>query len=207
MTDRVLIVTARYPVLGEVKSRLAADIGQEAALSVYRRLLDRCAAVVSEAGVETFLFFTGTDDPATRERFSSMGCRIESQCEGDIGVRMQHAFESVWQLYPGAKLVLMGTDVPDASARIIHRAFEALDRNDAVIGPAADGGYYLVGLRSPEPAIFSGIAWSTETVRAQTLEVLHSKGKRVALVDELHDIDYLADLHASNHFPEYPSKQ
>ncbi|MGF1564546.1 MAG: TIGR04282 family arsenosugar biosynthesis glycosyltransferase [Flavobacteriales bacterium] len=207
MTDRVLIVTARYPVLGEVKSRLANVIGSEAALKVYLTLLDRCAAVLANLQAKKYIFFTGTDAPQTRLYFQSLGCHIAEQSDGDIGQRMHHAFTTVWEANPKAKLVLVGTDVPDLTAGIVEAAFNALNTHNAVLGPAIDGGYYLIGLSAPEPEVFTGIAWSTETVCATTIDILQQKGKRVALVDELHDIDYLADLQASIHFPEYPSEQ
>lgn len=207
MTDRVLIVTARYPVLGEVKTRLATSIGREAALKVYRTLLDRCATVLSNLKVKKFIYFTGTDAPQTRAYFQSLGCHIAEQSDGDIGQRMHHAFRTVWEANPEAKIVLIGTDVPDLSARIIEDAFNALETHDAVIGPATDGGYYLIGLSAAEPAVFTGIEWSTDSVCASTIDILRNKGKKVTLVDELHDIDYLSDLQDSKHFPEYPSIQ
>ncbi len=206
MTDRAVVVTARYPQLGEVKSRLAADMGHEAALAVYRKLLHRCLAAVAEIDATRYIFFTGTHDPETHEHASQLGFRCELQCEGDIGQRMANAFAKVWEQHPTAHVILVGTDVPDLSPAILNRAFDQLTSADAVLGPASDGGYYLIGLRSAEPTIFTDMEWSTDKVAVDTLERLKQASKTVACVDELHDIDYLADLYKSDHFPEYTNE-
>lgn len=203
MTDRVLIVTARYPILGEVKSRIAAEIGHEQALKVYQKLLDRCLSTIAGCECLKYIFFTGTDDPQTRKQVAELGCGIEPQSEGDIGRRMMDAFDRVWRMHPDAHVVLVGTDVPDLRSEIIERAFAQLEDHDAVIGPATDGGYYLIGLRRPLPEVFIGPEWGMPSVCANTVSILEASQQRIGWVDELSDIDYLADLFESVHFPEY----
>jgi len=185
--ERHLVVFARLPRLGIVKRRLAAGIGPLAATSFYRRTLNdllrrlgrdrrwRCHLAV-------------TPDRAVHEApFWPDAFCVRPQGKGDLGARMDRAMAGL----PPGPAVLVGADIPDIRAHHIWRAFQALRGADAVFGPAADGGYWLVGLkRSPRsPDVFSDIPWSADDTLARTLDKCAGAGLRVALVDALADVD------------------
>jgi rSAM/selenodomain-associated transferase 1 len=114
------------------------------------------------------------------------------QHPGDLGERMQQAFETAFSA--GAqKVVIIGSDCPELSGALLDQAFATLDHADFVLGPVPDGGYYLLGMKAPAPALFEDIAWSTETVREKTLEKMAALGKTCALLPVLADIDTEAD--------------
>ena len=118
---------------------------------------------------------------------------FHSQGQGDLGDRMHRAFREA--MATGAeRAVIVGTDCPEITADLVQRAFHLLDRNDVVLGPAADGGYYLIGMRRLVPELFSGITWGTERVRQQTLTAARRAGVSVGLLDLLSDVDRPEDL-------------
>ncbi len=182
-----LIVFVKAPRPGEVKTRLATSIGAEAACEAYRKLVaGLLAKLTSLDGVE--LRFAPDDAEAEIRPWSRTGWQLAPQGGGDLGMRLQVAFESA--LHLGAKhVVVIGSDCPDVTAADIQRAWEALQSHDVVIGPASDGGYWLIGLNQPERSLFEGLAWSTDKVLAQTIERCRASGLRVKLLRELDDVD------------------
>ncbi len=182
--NRHLVVFARAPALGRVKSRLAAGIGAGAALAFYRRTL---AAVLRRVGRDrrwrTTLAIT--PDRATNPRLWPLKLPRLPQGQGDLGRRMARVFRT----WPRGPVILIGADIPEITATHIIRAFRALGSADAVFGPARDGGYWLVGLRRGPalPGIFRDVRWSTRHALADTLANL--EGRRVARIDRLDDID------------------
>jgi uncharacterized protein len=115
------------------------------------------------------------------------------QADGDLGRRMEDAFARAFA--DGAeRVVIVGSDLPELSASLLRRAFDALDVHPAVLGPARDGGYYLLGLRRMVPGIFDGIAWSTPDVLAATLARFRAADVAPAMLDELADVDEVQDL-------------
>lgn len=181
---RHLVVFAKAPALGRVKSRLAAGVGASAALAFYRRTLTTLLLRVgSDRRWRTALAVT--PDRAKGGRLWPVRLPRRPQGGGDLGVRMSRVFRR----WPPGPVVLIGADIPAITAAHIQRAFRALGNADAVFGPARDGGYWLVGLRrGPRlPGIFDDVRWSTKHALADTLANL--KGRRVALVDTLDDID------------------
>ena len=108
-----------------------------------------------------------------------------------MGERMSHSFEIALQQARSALIV--GSDIAQLSARIMEDAFRQLQTHDFVIGPAVDGGYYLLGMKAPTPTLFEGIEWSTPTVFAETVAIIEGMGKTYALAPELSDIDYAED--------------
>jgi rSAM/selenodomain-associated transferase 1 len=131
-----------------------------------------------------------------RERVAAWlgdGPEYHPQADGDLGDRLRAAFDHAFA--GGARrVVVIGSDLPDLSAHHLRRAFRALDGAPAVLGPARDGGYWLLGLRRPVPEAFDGIPWSTGSVLARTVERLRAAGAGPALLDELADVDEAADL-------------
>ena len=185
-----LVLFARNPVLGRVKSRLAATVGPEKALDAYRQLLGHAleAALACPAVLYLFLSdFVEEDSAWVPPDFLQ---RIQQGTS--LGERMSNALTEV--LAQGhEKAVLVGCDLPDLTADILGEAFERLDDHDLVLGPARDGGYYLVGLKEPRPALFYGIDWSTPRVFSQTLEKTKAMGLSAHRLPILADIDDESD--------------
>jgi hypothetical protein len=121
---------------------------------------------------------------------------LAAQMEGDLGRRMHAAFRRIFSRNLTQKVVIIGTDCPGLDAARIAEAFDALDANDLVLGPAADGGYYLLGMRRLLAWAFEGIPWSTDGVLKATLAAAAANGATAGLLDELRDVDTLADLRA-----------
>ena len=183
-----LIVFVRAPMIGAVKRRLASGIGPLAAHRFYvattRRLLGR---VSGDPRWKTWLAVT-PDDYARRGRFWPGQVERLPQGTGDLAARMAGALGRF-----GGPTVVVGSDIPDLAARHVAAAFVALGRADIVFGPAGDGGYWLVGTRSPAvvPGLFRGVRWSGPHALADTLS--NAANRRVALLEPLDDVDEPAD--------------
>ncbi|MBN1260004.1 MAG: TIGR04282 family arsenosugar biosynthesis glycosyltransferase [Anaerolineae bacterium] len=187
---RRLIVYAKRPLPGYAKTRLGATLGEEAAAGVYSRLLYAYLLdLVSTALPATHLVLS-VANPADVAFFAGAFPEIEvcPQVSGDLGMRMAASFaEAFWE---GAEeVVLTGSDIPALESKLIMIAFERLATHDAVIGPAADGGYYLIGMRSPGADLFRNIAWSTDRVLSQTEALAQSLGLSLGRLPTLHDLD------------------
>lgn len=193
MTAHHVIVFARAPELGKVKTRLAADVGAPAALGIYRMLGRRAVAAACSAGeAEVTVQFTPAGSDAVMAAWlagaASDHVAFRVQEEGDLGARMSGAIRDA--VHRGATAVaVIGTDCPSMDADVIARAFAALETVDVVLGPALDGGYYLIAARTPHEALFSGIPWSScDTLRC-TMEAADAAGLRVALLEPRMDVD------------------
>jgi rSAM/selenodomain-associated transferase 1 len=189
---RTIIVFARAPRAGEVKTRLAAGVGEPAALAIYRWLGARTlSAARALRNVRVVVHFTPSDGAADLRAWLG-DTTLHPQCTGDLGARMHHAVADA--LAGGAgEVLVVGTDCPGLDARLLDRAFGALRDADVVIGPATDGGYYLIGLRALAPALFAAIPWSSADTLAHTLRAAQSAGMSVALMEEHDDIDTASD--------------
>ena len=191
-----LILFARYPVPGRAKTRLIPALGAEGAAALHRRLVSRtlctarkaCQAVSTELEVR----FEGGSEQAM-SHWLGEGARFLPQATGDLGERMASAFDESFRAGPTAT-VIIGSDCPGLTPDVIIAAFARLKESTAVLGPARDGGYYLIGLSSPMPELFRGIAWGTERVLADSLAVLQHRGCQPALLNALEDIDRPEDL-------------
>jgi uncharacterized protein len=194
---------ARYPELGCVKSRLAAAIGPAAALRVYRVLLQRSIQTLSRISPRACCSLCHTPRNAAdyfqqvaKENGLSAPFAQDDEAT-DLGARMLAA----WQHMAGlghSPIFLAGSDCPDMSSTHLQLAIDAMHQgSDLVLGPAHDGGYYLIGVRHPRPELLEGIAWSTDRVLAQTLQRAETGGLRTTLLPRLRDIDRLEDLVAS----------
>jgi rSAM/selenodomain-associated transferase 1 len=191
-----LLVFAREPELGRVKTRLAAGIGAEAALAVYRELLALTAAAVAAAQVPATVWLAeapaGADPTQPRPEWPGLPWR-EQPAAGALGVRMAQAFEAAFAAGAG-RVVVIGTDCPGLSAALLRQAFDELLTHELVVGPADDGGYYLLGMNKLEADLFLNKAWSTATVLPDTLADAARLGLRVARLPILHDVDSAQDL-------------
>ncbi len=194
MNPDLLLVFVKEPSPGEVKTRLAQAIGAKAAAELYRLLTEEVLRRTAPAGSEyrRLLFFA---PPQASPAMASWlpGETLVEQVEGDIGARMAAAFEEAFRR--GAqRALLIGTDVPGLSRELLIEGFASLEDHDLVLGPAQDGGYYLVGLGRPQPALFRSVAWSTPSVLATTVERAGALGLSVRLLETLGDVDTVADL-------------
>ena len=186
---RRVIVFARVPELGQVKTRLAADLGADAALAIYRSLAEHTLAVargVPECEIE--VRYTPAEGADIIARWLGADLLLRPQGGGDLGMRMHQAVTEAFQ--DGiAAVAVIGTDCPSLAMDVIERAFEYLENADVVLGPASDGGYYLIALSAPHSALFQDIPWSSPETLQRTLAVAHESGLRVALLEERSDVD------------------
>jgi uncharacterized protein len=192
----VLLVFLKEPRPGAVKSRLAASIGPDHAAAVYRamseELIRRTAPRTDE--YERILLF---DPPDAGPRLAEWWPReaLAPQADGDLGQRMARAFAAAFA--GGARRVaLIGTDVPALAFEDVRDALESLDDHDVAIGPATDGGYYLIALKGPRPELFEGIGWSGPEVLAGTLDRASRRDLSVRVLRTIGDVDTIEDLAA-----------
>lgn len=189
-----LLIFARYPELGRVKTRLAAGIGNEAALQVYRELLAHTQAVVAPLAAHKWLWLAEAG-PAADRTDPWTGYEPMPQPVGDLGHRMHSAFAHAFDQGATAT-VIIGTDCPGLATAHLREAYAALETHDVVLGPATDGGYYLLGMKQLWPELFREKQWSTASVRADTLADAARLNLRVHQLPELRDVDTAADLAA-----------
>ena len=191
----VVFLFVKAPVPGRVKTRLASALGEIGAARLYRSLARRVVERVGRGGYRTVVYF---DPPgAGREIREWLGAEREyrPQPGGDLGERLRKAFEIGFR--EADCVAVVGTDIPDLDARVVVRAFDLVSgpgSPDVVFGPALDGGYYLLALDRPAPGLFEGIAWSTGSVLAESIQRAKDLGLTVRLLDPLADIDRAEDL-------------
>jgi rSAM/selenodomain-associated transferase 1 len=186
-----LLVFANAPAPGLVKTRLAASVGVLVAADLYRALAERVLAQTVPVGDEYARVVVADGIEAARMWLPGEVC--VPQASGDLGARMATAV--AWAFDRGAaRVVLVGTDAPGLGRAHVRAALQALDRHDLVLGPAMDGGYYLIALRRPQPELFDGLAWSTRAVFAATLARARGLRLRVTRLSSLGAIDTLEDL-------------
>lgn len=192
---RVVGVFAKAPVPGRVKTRLAADIGDRRATEIYRGLGRRTVDALRGGDYRLVVFGTPADS-ASLESIGAWlgpeGTEIHPQPEGDLGHRLATAVDGA--LRRAEAIVIVGTDIPGIDRKTVSEAFSLLREHDVVLGPATDGGYYLVGLTRSCPDLFAGIDWSTSRVLDQTLDRIATKGLTVAFTEAKSDVDTVEDL-------------
>jgi uncharacterized protein len=190
----LLLLFLRAPRRGRVKSRLAAGVGEERALAIYRRLAERAAEAARGVGQPLALRFLHTPDDAGEEMRRWLGeAEWVPQGGGDLGERLERAFAAGFA--DGYSPVLaVGSDLPELGAEELREALRALEGAEAVLGPARDGGYWLIGLTRPVSEAFGGIPWSTERVLGETAQRLEEAGMPPVLLRTLRDVDAEADL-------------
>jgi len=187
-----LIIFVKAPIAGEVKTRLAADIGNEKALEVYWQLLETTKKVALHLAIDKLIWSNkGWADNESFWPEESFECHLQEGFE--LGEKMSNALEFHFkQGY--TKLLLIGSDCPEISTDILQEAINSLDQNDLVIGPAIDGGYYLIGMKKLHPELFNEMKWSHAKVLEQTIQKAKANALRYHLLKALSDIDNLSDL-------------
>lgn len=191
-----LAVFAKAPVPGAVKTRLAAGVGEARAVAIYRELARITARAVGAAGADrTYAYYAPAGgEAAVRELLGYPPWEFRVQVEGDLGARMSAAMDEMHG--ECARAVIVGTDCPALDERGLASALARLREVPLVLGPATDGGYYLVGLARRAPELFAGIPWSTSEVLAFTLERARAAGLTWSLLEPLADIDTEVDWRA-----------
>ncbi len=190
-----VMVFARAPTPGEAKTRLIPALGEAGAAALHRRLVMHSLRAATDAQLGPVELWCAPDagDPFFRECERRFGVSLHSQGEGDLGVRMQGAFDAA--LARARRAILVGSDIPALSARYLRDADRALRRgDDAVIGPAEDGGYALIGLSRCDPELFRGIPWGGAKVLAETRRRLAALSWRSSELPVLWDVDRPEDL-------------
>lgn len=192
-----VLLFVKAPELGKVKTRLASVLGDRAALALYRCFVSDVLAMLARGGYRLWIFFDPPEARQRVERWLGGGHRLLPQAGDDLGERMANAFSAAFAGGMDAAL-LIGSDIPDLPNAVLDEGLAALAEHDAVLGPAGDGGYYLIGFRRGTflPAVFAGIPWSTPEVCARTLEIMAAAGLRVHLLPRRWDVDGPADLEA-----------
>jgi len=199
VTHCPLIVFFKAPILGTVKTRLARTLGQDKTLGLYRSFV---TDVIEKAGSvgPLSLFYSPAGHPDEAKELAGGAGELIAQSGGDLGEKMAGAFE--YEFSRGAACaVLMGTDVPDVPVPLIREACDALEQNQAVIGPVRDGGYFLVGFRADaySRTFFQNIPWSTDRVCDKTLEIMGKHQIDCHVLSPWDDVDIQADYNALIH--------
>jgi rSAM/selenodomain-associated transferase 1 len=188
--QNTLVIMAKAPALGRVKTRLARDVGYVEATRFYRVALARLIRRLGTDPRWQTVVAVGPDPEATPDApWLQEADAVVPQGTGDLGDRMQRVFDEA----PGGPVVIIGSDIPGITADHIAAAFKTLGSHDAVVGPSVDGGYWLIGQKRLPRVLqpFAGVTWSSGHERDQTLDNLG--GACVAMLDELSDVDSGAD--------------
>ncbi|TPE44472.1 TIGR04282 family arsenosugar biosynthesis glycosyltransferase [Pontibacter mangrovi] len=189
--NKLLLLFVRNPELGKVKTRLAAAVGPEKALEVYVHLLQHTRQVTQQLPVDKRVYYTGTVNQ--EDLWPNQVYQKRVQTEGDLGKKMQAAFAEAF-LEGYTSVVIIGSDCLQLTPEIIARAYQELETHEVVIGPALDGGYYLLGMNCLYPRLFQNKQWSTEHVFQETMQDVQQLQLPYALLPRLSDIDELSDL-------------
>jgi len=189
-----LIIFTRYPETGSVKTRLIPALGQEGAQRLHREMAEYTLKQACKAGIDIEVRFTGGDHRLMK-KWLGREFYYRKQDGDTLGEKLHNAFADAFSGGKG-KVVIIGTDCPGLAEAHIKKAFHLLERADLILGPALDGGYYLVGLRRACENLFQGIHWGSEKVCRQTLETARQMNLKTELLEKLADVDRPADLSA-----------
>ncbi|MEN3323060.1 TIGR04282 family arsenosugar biosynthesis glycosyltransferase [Mariniflexile soesokkakense] len=197
-SKKAIIIFTRNPELGQCKTRLAKTIGDAAALGIYKHLLIHTATIAKSTNADKYVFYSKTIQK--NDIWDASIFRKKLQEGFDLGAKMQNAFTDIFAL-GYKKVIIIGSDLLDLKPKHIDLAFEALHETDVVIGPAKDGGYYLLGMNVMQNDVFKNKAWGTSTVLKETLENL--KDSAYHLLEELNDIDTFEDMRHYQELEKY----
>lgn len=184
-TKAHLIILAKNPIKGRVKTRIAKQIGEAKALDIYQQLLSINRKLIKNAKLPSTIYFS--DSLANTSDWNDLQIDKILQCKGHLGDKMRTAINNT--LSHSDKAILIGSDCPYITPQLLHDAASKLDTADVVIGPARDGGYYLIAMKCLYSDLFDQIHWSTEYVLAQTIRKCKEAGISYQLLPELEDID------------------
>lgn len=193
--DRCLLLMVRHPGFVPVKTRLAAAVGPDAARSLYESMVSDALRALLPGDHDLVVLFDPPGAGEATARWLGPGPLYRPQHGCDLGERMASAFAETFEA-GHRQAVLVGSDIPGLDGALAGQAFAGLEGRDAVLGPARDGGYYLIGFNRDAflPEAFRDIAWGSSGVRERTLETLERRGRRVLLLEERRDVDTAEDL-------------
>ena len=189
VSKKALIVFTRNPELGRCKTRLAATIGDQSALDVYRFLLDHTVKITSHLSADVYVYYS--EKIREIDIWNTSVFRKKQQQGLDLGAKMQHAFTEVFGM-GYQKAIIIGSDMYDINTQDLEDAFLTLEHNNFVVGPAQDGGYYLLGMKQLKTSLFKNKKWGTSTVLSDTLKNLTLE--KVSILPEKNDVDYFEDI-------------
>ena len=199
----LLLIFTRNPELGKVKSRLAADVGDKNALEIYKILLNHTFNITKNLAIDKQVWYSENIPKSDLWSTADFKKMLQPETE-DLGERMEFAFKKGF--YEGYQnIIIIGSDLYDISPSEIEHAFQLLKNNNAVIGPATDGGFYLLGLSNPIPELFKNKKWGTNTVLKDTL--INLKNYSFEQLDPKNDVDYLSDIEGIEIFKPYTENQ
>ena len=191
MKEKLLIIFYRNPELGKVKTRLAAAVGDEKALAIYLKLATHTREVALVSDFDRVVYYSHHVD--TEDNWQENSFHKKLQVGNDLGIRMYNAFENAFR--DGyAHVCIIGTDCLELTSEILSAAFEQLKAHDVVIGPARDGGYYLLGMKQLHKDLFANKEWSTNTVAKRTIVDFQNLNLTYSKLATLSDIDREEDL-------------
>lgn len=196
LISEILIVFTRYPQPGQTKTRLIPALGAARAADLHRMMTEytftQCCELARQRNLSIAVHYEGGEAQGWRKWIpSSMICSPQSK--GSLGERLAYSFASSFTA-GFERVIIIGSDCPFLSPEILANGFDLLQNNDLVIGPAHDGGYYLIGLRKPDPLLLADIDWGTDKVLQQTIGMARKRGLTLALLPSLADIDRPEDL-------------
>jgi len=197
-SKNLLLIFTRNPELGKVKTRLAKDLGDQSALDIYKFLLGHTVAITEALPIIKEVHYS--EKIYENDIWDASIYQKKQQVGEDLGDRMLHAFaEGFKNGY--SNIIIIGSDMYDITSEELMAAFKELDTKEFVIGPAEDGGYYLLGMHKLKPAIFVNKEWGTNTVLRETLKDL--KGENFSLLEEKNDVDYYSDIKEHKAFQQF----
>jgi len=188
-SKNALIIFTRNPELGKCKTRLAATVGDQNALAIYKFLLAHTVKITRNLSADIYVYYS--EQIRDTDSWDNSIYRKKQQHGENLGIRMHNAFTEVFNM-GYTRAIIIGSDMYDMTTQDIEHAFTAFDKNDFILGPAEDGGYYLLGMETVKPSLFKNKIWGTETVLNKTLEDL--KLEKVGLLTEKNDVDYYEDI-------------
>ncbi|GJM30487.1 MAG: hypothetical protein DHS20C17_31220 [Cyclobacteriaceae bacterium] len=191
MNDCLLIIFVKNPVLGKVKTRLAATLGPHRALLIYLKLLEYTKEITAKLPMDKVVYYSDSIDE--NDLWDNAIYQKKLQDQHNLGIRIKSAFE--WGFQQGyRKICIIGSDCFELTSKIISNGFQALETYDAVLGPSRDGGYYLLGLKEVKTEIFEKKDWGTDSVASATIADFNKLALSYSLLPPLNDIDVEADL-------------
>jgi len=190
MPLKTLLIFVKNLVPGQTKTRLAKSIGNQRALQVYQRLVEHTHDVALSLPVNKEVWYS--DEVEKEDVWNHGGFTKRVQKGDDLGHKMAYAFKTSFEK-GASNVVIIGSDSAEIDAEIIEEAFEKLAENDVVVGPARDGGYYLLGMNKFHPQLFEGVEWSTDKVLHSTLETVEQLGLTYTKLKPLNDVDTIED--------------
>lgn len=201
-SKNLLLIFTRNPELGKVKSRLAKDLGDQTALDIYKFLLDHTFAITSSLPVTKEVYYS--EKIHEGDIWDARVYDKKLQEGSDLGERMKNAFEVGFN-NGYSKIIIIGSDMYDMTTEDLMEAFRKLDTKDFVIGPAEDGGYYLLGMRKLNSAIFENKEWGTNSVFKNTLDGLDLSN--TSILEVKNDVDYYSDIKEHKAFQHFFQKR